>query len=162
MTGMTHAASDAAGSGTETEFVRESRKGYLGLTFFPGFCLFMGTTVYLQTGPRDVTLSATRLGVRSGAYGVQVALREIEAVRLLQWMSDIGRKQNAFQSGGTYAGRFEMMPHGSTLLFIDASQSPFLPLRSRGTVLIFNARNAATTRAVFDALSRTAAHGSAR
>ena len=159
---MTHAATDAAGSETESEFVRESRKGYVGLTLFLGFFLFMGSTVSLQSGPPDVTLSATRLGVRSGAYGVQVALREIEAVRLLQRMSDIGRKQNAFQSGSTYAGRFEMMPHGSTLLFIDASQSPFLPLRWRGTVLIFNARNAATTRAVFDALSRTAAHGSAR
>ena len=159
---MTHAATDAAGSETETEFVRESRKGYVGLTLFLGFFLFMGTTVYLQSGPPDVTLSATRLGVRSGAYGVQVPLREIEDVRLLQRMSGIGRKQNAFQFGNTYAGRFEMKPHGSTLLFIDATQPPFLQLRWRGTVLIFNARNAATTRSVFDALSRTAARRSAR
>lgn len=160
MDGITHASTTSVGG--ETEFVRESRKGNLLLTIMLCTLGLIGLMVYSSSGPPDVTLSAASLGVRSGAYGITVPRREIEEVRLLRRVSGIGRKQNAFQFGSTYAGRFEMKPHGSTLLFLDATRPPFVQLRWRGTVLIFNAQDSASTQALFDSLTHDEAGRRAR
>jgi hypothetical protein len=138
--------------------------------WLPGFVLLgmvsvMAFVVLSGFGFRpDITQSATALTVAAKGYERTIPFTEIDSVTLRRTLDGVGRRRNALQSGNTYAGKFEMRPFGTAMLFVDAANPPFVVVHARDGVLIVSARDSAAAMLLASELRRAAsvAHAAAQ
>ena len=142
-----------AASARAAEDADASRQGYFVLAIFAGTFLFIAGVVLVSSRPPSITLTATTLAIRSSGYASTVPVAEIVEVQMVRQLSGLGRKQNGFQFGSAYAGRFEMKPYGSATLFVNVSRPPYVRVRTTSRVVFVNAGDSVATRALYDSLA---------
>lgn len=122
--------------------------GILAIVLVP-----LAVMIYVSLQPPLVTVSPAAFSVRSGLYGIDIPIGEIEVVSLESTVPPVLQRTNGFALGGTLRGHFRLEGLGSVQLFIQFGEPPYILVRSRDEVAVVNFRDADRTRDVYAALS---------
>ncbi len=130
-----------------------ARQGTRLLAALGALALLIVVVILFSLRPATITRSETELSIRGAGFSATIPLAAIDSVRLARTLSGLGAKQNGFQFGNAYAGRFAMQPHGSVRLFVNTSRPPYIMVFATTGVVIMNGENVAETERVFEELS---------
>jgi hypothetical protein len=100
--------------------------------------LVVGLFLYVQARPPVVEVSPELFLVRSGAYGVQIPMDEIESVSLETEIPRIVVRTNGYAFRGRLRGHFRLETMGGGQLFLDYSEPPYVLVRTRSTFVFVN------------------------
>ncbi len=138
-----------------------TRQGNLVLGIFAGTVVFIAAAVFVSSRPAAISLSSTKLRVSAAGFSANVQRADIDSVALVTQLSGLGSKQNGFQWGSSYAGRFAMRPFGSARLFVNATKPPYVVVYAKSGVVFVNDRDSAATRRLFVELTSHASAAAA-
>jgi hypothetical protein len=142
----------AARVAADAESASQGTRLFIGLG---ALVLVIGVAIMLSLRPATITRSDTTLAIRAAGFSATIPLAAIDSVRLTPTLSGLGSKQNGFQLGSVYAGRFAMRPYGSVRLFVNTSRPPYITVFARTGVVILNGESGAETEQLFGALARS-------
>lgn len=95
-----------------------------------------------------ITESRDAVTVEARGYRRVVPYASIESVTTRAVLDGVRRKLNAEQSGSVYAGWFDMLPYGRTLLLADARRKPFVVIHAHEGVTVLSAADSGSAMAL--------------
>jgi hypothetical protein len=110
--------------------------------------------MYVESQPPTVTASRETFSVRSGMYGEEIPMREVDGVSLEQTLPRVLRRTNGFAMGGTLRGHFRLDRLGSGQLFVTVGAPPYVVVRTGREFVIVNFQEPERTRTLYADLVR--------
>lgn len=109
--------------------------------------------VYLYSQPPSVEVTNGAFAVRSGLYGTEIPLSNIQSVELMNTLPPIQSRTNGYSAGGILRGNFRLERWGAGKLFINRRATPYLVIRDANTFVVVNFDDAVRTRELHERLS---------
>jgi len=110
----------------------------------------VGVAVLLIYSVQPTKISFSDEGLQiHGIYGALYTWESIEEVELMESLPDIKARTNGSAVGNHLKGHFRTTEFGAVKLFVNSKVTPFVYLKSKGKVVIFNLPEAQQTEAVY-------------
>ncbi len=113
----------------------------------------VGIMLFVSSRPVSTSVNDEGLTIK-GMYGDTYSWSEIENLRLLDQMPEVGMKTNGAAIGNRLTGHFNLKNSGSAKLFVDTSKPPFIYLESNGKIIILNSGDEKETQALYQEMLR--------
>jgi hypothetical protein len=84
-----------------------------------------------------------------GMYGDTYSWSEMENLKLLDQMPEVGMRTNGAAIGTRLTGHFNLKDSGSAKLFVNTGKPPFIYFESKGKIIIWNGKDADETQTVY-------------
>ncbi|SFB07201.1 MULTISPECIES: DUF3784 domain-containing protein [unclassified Bacillus (in: firmicutes)] len=88
----------------------------------------------------------------TGMYGKEWNYDDIQNVELMEKMPEVTWKQNGFGTAGIAKGYFKVTGYGSSLLFIEKGNAPYLYIKMDGKDIFINSDDASETQKWYETL----------
>lgn len=116
-----------------------------------GFVLFfIAVVVFVIYGALEPTAQINENELQiTGIYGVNIPVRKIQEICLIEALPEIERKNNGFDLGPILKGYFRVKGHGVAKLILRLDSPPFIQLMHNKKWIFFNVKYPEQTRRLY-------------
>lgn len=120
---------------------------------------FVGVAILMIYAVQPTKISFSDEGLQiQGMYGALYTWDSIEEVELRENLPQIKMRTNGSAIGSHLKGHFRTTEYGGVKLFVNSKVTPFIYLKSKGKVVIFNLPEAQATKAIYQQILQRCAH----
>jgi hypothetical protein len=118
-----------------------------------GVTVGVATCVSLQ--PVSVVIADDQVSIDGGVYEAEVRLADVVDVTLEDRLPAIRYRSNGFAAAGSLRGNFVLVDERRARLFVERHRPPFVAIRTRSGLVVFNFNDPARTRAAYERLTES-------
>lgn len=104
--------------------------------------------MFISSRPVGIVVGEEELTIK-GMYGESYSWSEMENLKLLDQMPEIGMRTNGAAIGNRLTGHFNLKDSGSAKLFVDTSKPPFIYFEANGKSIIWNGKDSEETQTIY-------------
>lgn len=115
--------------------------------------IFVAVIMFFSSQSTEITILEDGIQIH-GMYGDTYEWEEIETIVLQEALPTIERRTNGSALGPNLKGHFKTKEHGSVKLFVHKETPPFIYLKTKDKLIIFNMKEANETEAIFKQMTK--------
>lgn len=114
--------------------------------------LFVFSLLYYGSRPAEILISKESVLIK-GMYGLELSIKDIQKIELIEKIPTITLRTNGFSFGSTNKGYFELEEYGKCRLFLHSNSNPYLIIiEKNGEKTIINHKDKRETKMEFERL----------